>query len=120
MSSTDKATVLDLLALVDDHRRSSEIAAVLSAQPARRAQASAVSQKDAAMTSIVRRGMARLARSHASEQEKAQEIDTYVRLLVDHFLGESSGGELRAPRPRERKAPGRSRGAGPGAKGTRA
>ncbi len=104
MRNVDKSMVLDLLDLIDDDRRVHETAAVMAAHPAQRARFAELSRREAALVSVVRRGMAHLASGHASASEQARRLDEYMHLLVDNYLdsGNSQGIPM-APRPRERR-----------------
>ena len=107
MNNVDKSMVLDLLALVDDDRRSHETAAVISDHPTQRASFAAMSRKESALASTVRQGMARLTRGNPSASQQARQLDAYARLLVDNYLDSGSsenGVSTRRPRKRDSAA----------------
>lgn len=92
MDNVDKATVLDLLVIIDDERRLHATAAVLASGEAERQHHASIARENAMLISSIKRDMARSTLQHASRARQARRLDVYVERLLDSYL--DNGGDV--------------------------
>lgn len=82
-ADADRESVLDLLFVLEDERRSHAAAAVLSEDPAECERYRALAHESTALLANIRQGMAHVAQQQLSGGKRSRQLERYVERLID-------------------------------------